>query len=66
MKDEKKLHFTRSDVQTLRSLCEELDRLQKQLGDKLVRFVNSVVDNISHSSKQNDVFHSETTHLCDY
>lgn len=37
MKDEKKLHFTLSDEQTLRSLCEELDRCQKQLEDELVR-----------------------------
>jgi len=37
MKDEKKLYFTTSDVQTLRSFCEELDRLQKQLEDELVR-----------------------------
>jgi len=39
MKDNKKLHFTPSDVQTLRSLCDELDRLQKQLEDELVRHV---------------------------
>ncbi|XP_020603667.1 uncharacterized protein LOC110042638 isoform X2 [Orbicella faveolata] len=35
MKDEKRLHFTPSDVQTLRSFCVELDRLQKQLEDEL-------------------------------
>ncbi|KAL9982607.1 hypothetical protein ACROYT_G004672, partial [Oculina patagonica] len=35
MKDKAKLNFTTSEVQTFRALCDELERLQKQLQDDL-------------------------------